>query len=223
MKKFGPILTLFVILVLPLIIWVVLRQGHHQMQELTYLGPMVANPDGSPDSVYHKVGPFSFLNQDSVPVNRDSIEGRIVLASLFQCEGPSVSPKILRACFKMQEEFKEFPDVRILSFSVNPRDSMALLAKTADTYETMPAKWHMLRGPAEKIHNFVRDNLFLKVYEGEGGELGYVFSDDFRLIDREGHLRGQWRYDATNDNAIDSLITHVKLLEIEYANRKAGK
>lgn len=209
---------------LPLAIWVVLKTGTHRMETIDHLGPMVQNPDGSPDSVYHKVGKFAFTNQLGQTITQDSLKGNIVIAGLFLSDGPSTAPKILRAQRVIQDRAKDDPNVKLLSFSITPeKDSVAVLAKKAEEYGAIEGKWHFLTGKKEQIWEFVRNQLYLKVYEGEGGELGFVYANELRLIDQAGELRGSWNYDATHPTMTDSVIIGMQLLEVEFAQAEKDK
>lgn len=221
MKKAGAVLTLVVILVLPLVAYVILRQGDHQMKTISHLGPMIKNPDGSPDSVYHKVGPFSFQNQAGNSITSDSIEGKVVIAGLFFTAGPTLSPKTARSFVRLQEEFSDDPGVRLMMISVNPeKDSVPVLADFGKAYMAIPGKWDLVTGPAKEVEDFVHDQLFLQLFKGKGGEMGYNYSTNLRIIDQEGELRGSWDYEGAEVNAMDTLIAHVRLLEIEHARKR---
>lgn len=221
MKKASAVITLVVILVLPLVIYVILRQGNHQMHTIQHLGPMVQNPDGSPDSVYHRVGPFSFTNQLGNPFTSDSIEGKIVIAGLFFTASPTASPKTARSYVKMQEEFREDPNVRLMLLTINPeKDSVQTLKMFAKEFEAKAGKWDLLTGKKADIEEFARKELYLQLFEGKGGEMGYNFSTNLRIIDQDGELRGSWEYDGTEAYDVDTLITHVRLLEVENARKK---
>lgn len=221
MKKAGAVISLGIILVLPLLVYLVLRTGSHQLQVITHLGPKIANPDGSPDSVFHRVGPFAFTNQAGNTITSDSTEGKIMIAGLFFTSSPGISPKMARGMIKLQEEFAADPSVRLMLISVDPkRDSVPALVAFANKYEAIPGKWDLLTGEKAEIEAFARKELYLECYEGKGGEMGFHYATDLRVVDHEGELRGSWSYDGTIANDLDTLITHVRLLEIEHARKK---
>lgn len=221
MKKAGAVLTLVVILVLPLVTYVILRQGDHQMKTIKHLGPMVQNPDGSPDSVYHKVGPFAFTNQVGNSITSDSVEGKVVIAGLFFTAGPTQSPKTARSFVRLQEEFLQDPGVRLMLISVNPeKDTPPALAEFGKAYQAVPGKWDLVTGPKNEVEDFVRKQLYLQLFQGKGGEMGNNYSTNLRIIDQEGELRGSWDYEGIELSAMDTLIEHVRLLEIEHARKR---
>lgn len=219
-KRSGIILL--IIIVLPLVIYVVLRLGKHNFDKLEVLVPKkIANPDGGPDSLYHKVGDFSFPSQTGATVTQDSIKNKIVIADVFFTSCPGICPKLSANMKRLHDYFEADSEVRLLSISVDPEhDSVSVLKDYAARYEANPAKWYFLTGNKKALYEFAHKSFFFKAMEGTGGELGFIHDNTYRVVDKEGRLRGSWHYIGTEATTVDSLINDIKRLKMEYANKK---
>ena len=58
----------------------------------------------------------------------------------------------------------------------------------------------------------------LNAEEGKGDETDFIHTQNFALIDKEGHIRGF--YDGTDSLEILRLIQEIKLLNEEYDFKK---
>ena len=72
MRKAGPFLILFIILVLPLLIYLFLRTGTHVVQPLRTVSEKIADPGGGPDSVYKAVGKFAFQSHTGNMIDHEA-------------------------------------------------------------------------------------------------------------------------------------------------------
>src|SRR5690349_21484824 len=84
MKKYRPFIVLFVILILPLLVYVYMKvwtKSNYKPVEI--ISEKIPNPDGSLDSVFVPVGDFAFTNQSGKIITRDSLRGKIWIANLF--------------------------------------------------------------------------------------------------------------------------------------------
>ncbi len=220
MQKLRPILILFTIIVLPVITYFVLRTGTHRVNPLRILSPKIANPDGSPDSVFKTVGQFAFPNQLGQTVTRDSLLGNIYVVDVFFSTCPGICPKMSAGFAKIQEAFRSTPYVKLLSISVDPEyDSIPVLREYADRYEAIDHKWHFITGNKKDIYEFAHKEFFFRATEDSTQEIRFIHDNTYRLVDKEGRFRGNY-YDGTNPTEVDSVIAHIKVLQREYAQEK---
>jgi protein SCO1/2 len=219
-KKLGPFITLFVILILPLITYFVLKTGTHRVSPLKILSPKILNPDGSPDSLYKTVGPFSFRDQNGTTVTLDTFLNHIYVVDVFFSTCPGICPKMSAGMQKIQESFRTQADVKLLSISVDPEnDSIPVLRDYADRYEAIDHKWYFITGNKRDIYEFAHREFYFKATEDSTQEIRFVHDNTLRLVDKEGKFRGLY-YDGTNPTEVDSAISHIKVLQREYAQDK---
>lgn len=220
MQKIRPILILFVILVVPIITYFVLRTGTHRVKPLKILSPMIANPDGSPDSVFRTVGDFAFPSQTGDTITLDSLKGNIYVVDVFFSTCPGICPKLSAGMQKIQDAFRTTPYVKLLSISVDPEyDSIPVLRAYADRYDAIDHKWYFVTGNKRDIYEFAHREFFFKAAEDSTQEIKFVHDNTYRLVDKEGRFRGSY-YDGTNPQEVDSAIAHIKVLQREYAQEK---
>jgi protein SCO1/2 len=219
MRKAGPFIVLFIILGLPLVIYFFLRTGTHVVQPLRIFSEKIANPGGGPDSVYKTINDFAFVGQSGDTVTLDSFKGSIWVANVFTTACPDHCPVMTQGIRDIQDYYRNFPDVRFLSISVDSaNDSLPALREFANDFEAMENKWFFISGPDEKIHRFAYEEF------GFGSALDdttNAFKADFslRLVDREGRMRG-YAYDGSLRRDIDSVISHIVLLQREYEQQR---
>jgi|NOAtaT_6_FD_contig_61_1951495_length_3198_multi_4_in_0_out_0_3 protein SCO1/2 len=219
-KKIGPFAVLFIILVLPLIAYFVLKTGTHRVAPLKILSPKIASPDGSPDSVFKSVGPFAFVSQNGDVITQDSLAGFIFVADVFFSTCPGICPKMSAGMQKIQDAYRNDPTVKLLSISVDPEhDSVPVLRDYADRYEAVDHKWYFLTGNKKEIYQFAHQEFFFRATEDSTQEIQFVHDNTLRLVDKEGRFRGMF-YDGTNTTEVDSAIAHIKVLQREYDQDK---
>lgn len=218
MRKARPFITLFILLVLPLLIYVFLRSATHVVSPLKITSEKIANPGGSPDSVYKTVGEFAFLSHLGDTVTLDSFRNNIWVANVFStaCEGSC--PEVSQGVRDIQHYYRNFPDVRFLSISIDPEaDSLPALKQFAREYNVTENKWWLITGDRSKIQRFAREEF------GFGGPIDdttAAFQPEYslRLVDREGRFRG-YDYDGARQTDVDSVISHIRLLQREYEQK----
>lgn len=186
-------------------------------EKLKFLGPKLPAAEGSTDSVYKSISDFSFTNQNGKTVSRSDYNDKIWVADVFFTSCPGICPKLTKGFTEIQEAFKDDPDFMLLSITVDPeKDSVEVLRSYADQHGAIDGKWHMVTGNKKDLYEFAHREFFFKAFEGEGGELGFVHDQAFRLMDKDGRMRGSWHYDGTRSSSVDSLIADIKLLKSEY-------
>jgi len=220
MRKARPLIILFLIVGLPLTILWFLNMGTHHRKTLEIISPKIANPDGSPDSVYQTISNFVLTNQSGDPLSyEEDLAGRIVVASLFFTHCTNSCNKVNRAMARIHDypNFEPYPEVRFLSVSVDPAaDSVEAMAQYGMALEADPGRWSLVSGNKSVLYELIKESLMLDV----DSALAPVEIDQrIRLIDPEGRLRGQ-DYQGTADSEVKKLIEHIKLLQLEYAKDK---
>jgi protein SCO1 len=153
---------------------------------MALLGASACTRGPEPLPVYNTVGPFQMTSQNGEAFDSRSLRGKVWLASFFftSCTGPC--PRLNRAVFDLQEATYQYPDLRLISISIDPeRDTPEALAAYAKRYKADAARWTFLTGPMATV-----DHLSGEVFRT--GRIGnsQTHSTRVMLIDRRGRVRG---------------------------------
>ncbi len=113
---------------------------------------------------------------------------------------------------KLQIEFLNDKDVKLLSLSVTPEmDSVSVLYNYASKNGAIDTKWNITTGKKKHIYELARKSYFAVVDEGDGGLQDFIHTPNFVLIDKEKQIRGI--YDGTKDEEIQRLIKDIRTLQ----------
>ena len=156
------------------------------------------DPDNDPLSYIllngekRKVPPFALLDQDSMLVTDRDYLGKVYVAEFFFTTCPTICPIMNKNLVQMQEEFQEFEDFGVASFTINPRyDTPRVLKEYAETYGITDMDWHLLTGDAEQIYDLANAGFNIFAQELPDVPGGFEHSGLFALIDREGYIRSR--------------------------------
>ena len=121
---------------------------------------------------------------------------------------------------RVYDEFKDNPEVMILSHTVTPEiDSVEVLKAYAEKLGVKDdKKWIFVTGDKKQIYHLARKVYFAATTEGDGGPDDFVHTENFVLVDKEKRLRGF--YDGTSKQDVDRLIEDIYTLLDEYKTEK---
>lgn len=163
------------------------------------------------DTVYHTIGDFSLINQDSAIINRAAVEGKIYVADFFFTSCRTICPIMKSQMLRVYKEVVDDPDVLILSHTIDPEyDTVALLHDYAERLGVKSDKWHFLTGNKDSIYYLAQTSYFVTAMEAEEEPDGFIHSGAFLLIDKMGRIRG--KYDGTKDQEVDKLMRDIGIL-----------
>jgi protein SCO1/2 len=170
--------------------------------------------------LYKTVGDFKCVSQTGDTITQAVFDDKIWVADVFFTTCTSICPKLSKGLSTVQDYFKNDDEVKFLSISVDPEtDSVPVLRAYADEYGAIDNKWYMVTGNKNELFKFAHEEFFFSATEDEDKEIKFVHDNTLRLVDKEGRFRGMF-YDGTNQFEVDSLISHIKLLKLEYAQNK---
>ena len=117
----------------------------------------------TPLTIANETVSFNFTNQEGKSIDKSFLKGKVWLASfiLTGCKGPC--PLITRKMAAINEEFKTFKNLGLLSFSVDPiNDSpLKLFNYIKENKLNLYNKWHFLSGNYELTKKLIRKTFFL--------------------------------------------------------------
>lgn len=163
----------------------------------------------------HKIGNFSFLNQDGKVVTQQDVKGKVFVAEYFFTTCGTICPIMNVQMQRVHKVYQGNKNVRILSFTVDPKvDTVAQMKRYAVAHGADVKSWFFLTGTQEKLYELARKSFFvLKPAETENqGDVGsdFIHTNNFVLVDKEMRIRGY--YDGTNSKEVDNLIGDIALL-----------
>jgi protein SCO1/2 len=165
------------------------------------------------DTIYHQIPDFSFVNQDSQRVTRQTVAGKIYVADFFFTTCPTICPKMKSQMLRVYEKFKNNDQVVLLSHTIDPEhDSVAVLRDYAERLGVSSSKWQFVTGAKDSIYTIAAQYM-VSAMEDEKEPGGFVHSGAFILVDTNRHVRGI--YDGTNPEQVDQLIKDIPLLLAE--------
>ena len=164
---------------------------------------------------FHKIAPFSLTNQNGLTVTEKDYMNKIYVADFFFTTCPSICPKMTANMGLIQENIKTDNQVLLLSFSVTPEiDSVQQLKSYAIEKGVIDSKWNLLTGNKKEIYELARKSYLAVKTDGDGGEHDMIHTENFILVDPDKRIRGF--YDGTDINAMDELLSDIKVLQMEY-------
>ncbi len=142
------------------------------------------------DGERRKVPPFALLNQDSLLITDRDYLGKVYVVEFFFTTCPSICPVMTKNLVQLQEEFREFEDFGVASFTINPQhDTPGVLKQYAERYGITDMDWHLLTGDAETIYELANAGFNIYAQEMPDAPGGFEHSGLFALVDQEGYLR----------------------------------
>ena len=158
-----------------------------------------------------KVESFTFINQDSIPINGDFMDGKVWVACYFFTTCPGICPIMIDGMREIQQEFFQEENLRLLSFTVNPEiDNPKVLKQYANIRNVNTKQWNFVTGSKKELYRYARKELNLTATDGDGGLQDFIHSDRLVLIDQENYIRGY--YDGTDASEVEQLAIDIKKL-----------
>ena len=145
----------------------------------------------------HKIADFAFTNQNGKIITQKDYENTIYVADFFFTTCPTICPKMTDNMVWLQNQLKNNPKVKLLSFSVTPDiDTPEVLKKYALEKGVDDVRWNLVTGNKKDIYYLARKS-YLAVKTGKPEELyDMVHTENFILVDKNKRIRGF--YDGTN-------------------------
>lgn len=181
-------------------------------KQLPIYTPAMVNPELVDTLVQHQnnklkhvIADFSFQNQNNETITQEDYKDVIYVADFFFTTCPTICPIMKDNMVWLQDKIKDFPDVKLLSFSVTPEiDTPEVLHEYAKEKGVIDEKWNMLTGDKKEIYYLARQS-FLAVKTGSPEELyDMVHTENFILVDKNGRIRGFYDGTLLNEESEDS-------------------
>ena len=208
---------LIVILALPGIIYFYVTKAENHFMPLATIGI-----EG------HQIPNFSFINQHNDTISNIDYRGSIYVANFFFTTCPTICPIMTNKMKYVQDKLRVYPNIKFLSHTVNPEnDSPEKLFDYANNMQADLTNWNFVTGNKDEIYN-IAGSYFVNVSEDALAPGGFLHSEYFVLIDKEGKVRSgidingnpYGAYDGTNDTDIKTLVKDIRVLMAEYKKKE---
>ncbi|CCH56341.1 electron transport protein SCO1/SenC [Fibrisoma limi BUZ 3] len=184
----------------------------------------VIGPDGTEqtDTLYNHIPPFRLIDQNGKVIDNSVVKDKIYVASFFFTRCGTVCPRISSQLTRVQDIFRDNPNVVFLSHTVDPEhDKPEQLKAYAQKYDAIPGKWYFLTGNKVDIYNLAMRGYYLPavdagVKNGNPDET-FIHSEKLVLVDKEGIVRGF--YDGTDKKDVDRLVLEIRVLLDIYSKQ----
>jgi protein SCO1/2 len=166
------------------------------------------------DTIYQTIPPFSYLNQDSVILSDKDFDNTIYVADFFFTACNTICPIMHRNMLEVYEKYKDNPNVKILSHSIDIKyDLPSRLKSYAGKLGVEGDKWQFVHGSRDSIFNVAAKSYLVAAYEDDADPQGLVHQGWFVLVDTKKQLRGA--YDGTQEDQVKQLMTDMDRLLVE--------
>ena len=184
--------------------------GFHDYGEVERDGKIVY------DTIHHIVPEFFLTAQDSSLFTNEQVEGKIHVVNFFFTSCPSICPAMIAQMKRLQGNTADIEELTFLSHTIDPRrDTLARLNWYIESKEIDTHNWYFLYGEQEYVHDLGTKGYMINAMEDEAADGGFLHSEHFVLVDREGHIRGL--YVGTDNDEVDRLEQDIrKLIAKEY-------
>ena len=164
------------------------------------------------DTVYHTIPDFKTVNQYGDSIKSVNLDDNIYVADFFFTTCPSICPLMHRNMLKVYDAYKDMPDLKIISYTIDPKhDSVAVLKSYANKLGIEGSRWWLLQGKKEEIYQLSTG--YLVTFPIEDAKEKFIHDGYFILVDKQKRIRGQ--YDGTNPDQVQKLIDDIKILKAE--------
>lgn len=164
----------------------------------------------------HTVADFAFVNQKGDTITQQFFKDKIYVTNFFFTICPNVCPRMTNNLKRIQEEFDQDEEVRLLSHTVMPWvDSVGRLAEYAALNDIDVNQWQLVTGDKADLYQMARESYFAD--EGFGKTVttdeDFLHTENIILVDRQRRLRGV--YNGTLPLEMKRLIEDIYTLKKE--------
>ena len=157
---------------------------------------------------------FSLTERSGKSVGLAALRGKIWIADFIYTSCTDTCPLQTAAMAKLQEQWSDRPELRLVSFTVDPaRDTPKVLSRYADKFKADADRWLFLTGETEQVAQLIQAGFHLSAAPlTENGTQASVIlhSPRFVLVDSEAQIRGY--YDSRDGDAMKRLKADVATL-----------
>jgi len=169
------------------------------------------------DTIFHKVSDFYFMGHNNSPVTNLTVNGKIYVADFFFTHCPTICPIMTKNLAEFHKNTADIEELIIVSHTIDPeRDSITRLNEYIELLDLETRDdWFFVRGSQEYTYDIGKYQYLVNADIDPAAEGGFLHSEHFVLVDREGRIRGM--YEGTDPQQVKQLEVDIRqLIAIEY-------
>jgi protein SCO1/2 len=147
---------------------------------------------------------LELVERDGRKVRLSELRGKILLASWVYTRCPRGCAGVIAKLKKLQEEYRDHPDIHFLSFTLDPDDTPEMMQKFARGIDIKDDDaWWFVNGDRDQVRNYMTQFFKFRPVQDlpESERLSpddkYIHDLRVALVDHLGHVRGSL-YDLMN-------------------------
>lgn len=180
--------------------------------------PPAVDPDAqsliiAPDHPRHLTA-FSLTDQSGREITRTDLNGKIVVVSFVFTSCSLVCPYVNAQMEKIQQLTAHQPDVRLLSFTLDPVDDTApVLARYGQNFNQDVHRWSFLTGDESRMRDLIGKSFLAQDTTTQFASMPGNFANSQRivLVDPKGDIVEY--FDGLNDGAADAVVAAIEKLK----------
>lgn len=164
---------------------------------------------------YGAVPEFSLVERSGKPATLEELRGKVWIADFIYTSCTDTCPLQSAEMARIQDEFKNTGDFRLVSFTVDPEnDKPEVLSRYAERFKADGGRWLFLTGDRDEIYRLAQEGFRLgaapasKVVDKH--HRVFLHSSRFVLIDDQGSIRGY--YESKDREALKRLREDAQTL-----------
>ncbi len=178
------------------------------------------------DTIYQRIPNFSFFNEDSILVTKQTFAGKVWISEFFFASCPSICPIMNTQLKNVEKALKAYQkEIQYLSFTIDPaNDKPSVLKEHKRKLGIRNANWSFLSGNEAFTHQLGIEHFLVFAGREEEALGGYAHSGAFTLVDKKGYVRGVYEVVqpdlSVNKKEFERLLNDVKtLFTYEYKHQ----
>jgi len=167
----------------------------------------------APDD-YGTVPGFAMHDQTGGALTQEWLAGHVTIVDFVFTRCDTICPLLTLKMARLDEQTKDLPEVRLLSFSVDPKyDTPEVLAAYAAEYKADPARWRFVTGEYDAVRTLVEGALMTAMDDAgktASGAPDIRHGGHFLLVGPDLKIRGV--YDSNDDARLAALARDARAL-----------
>jgi len=163
-----------------------------------------------------KLPAFTLTERSGKKITDRDLHGKVWVADFIFTRCDVACPTMTSRMTQLQSDFRNHPDLRLVSFSVDPEwDNPEKLSAYADRFGADTENWFFLTGNRKTIYDLAQDYFILGVgvvseEDRQKGAEAFLHSQRFVLVGKDGRVINH--YNSTDGEAMDRLVSDLGIL-----------
>lgn len=117
---------------------------------------------------------FTLIERSGRQITLADLRGKVWIADFIYTRCPDACPLMSAVMARLQAEFANEPDLRLISFSVDPQyDTPTVLASYAAKFGADRDRWLFLTGEKKVVYHLVQQGFKLLVYDPDDAKMSH--------------------------------------------------